>query len=118
MADMVRLPDGSLIMMGRPKPATPPGVLDRLKAGLARILPQRFDPKPAPWWIAQPQGAAPAPPPIPANVVAGKLNPFAEVEAESARQEAIAGELGDFSRRVMASPQLIQGKWFSAPVPK
>lgn len=112
---MVRLPDGSIIMTGHRAPVQQPGLLDRLKA----LLPQRFDPQPPPWWIPQAQPApSQAAPPIPAPIMAGRVNPWGEIAAQTAKQEEAASQLGELSRKVMNSPQLIEGKWFSAPTPK
>lgn len=122
MADFIRMPDGSLILTGN-RPVTIPTKLDRAKAAVSNFF-SRFRPAPpdAPaWWIPQPvppssESSAPG---IPATTALGaRVNPFAEVEAESARQQMLAAELGPFATKVMASPQLIEGKWFSAPVPK
>jgi hypothetical protein len=122
MPDFVRMPDGSLVLTGNRPVVMPTTRMDRAKAAVSGIL-SRFRPQPpAPpkWWIPQPLPpsaspvtAAPAP-----QGPALKVNPFAEVEAESARQEALAAELGPFATKVMNSPQLIEGKWFSGKVPQ
>jgi hypothetical protein len=137
--EMIRLPDGSLVMRRTPTanvdyytgarfadldPATgrlmasspvmarQPSFGQFLKEKLAGLLPQRFEAKPAPWWIAQPQQAAPAAmPPVPQNIQQGRIDPFKEIEQETNKEEALAKELGDFSTRVMNSPQIIEGDW-------
>lgn len=137
--EMIRLPDGSLVMrqvpmanvnygtmarfadLDRPPVARPqqPGFGQFLREKLASVLPNRFEPKPAPWWIPQ-EGAAAAPamPPVPQNVQRGRIDPFKEIEAEVNREENIAKELGAFSKAVMDSPELIEGKWLSSPIRK
>lgn len=123
MADFVRMPDGSLILTGN-RPVVVPTKLDRAKAAVSNFI-SRFrpaPPSPPAWWIPQPVPASstsPAPGPIvPTAAPGARVNPFAEVEAESARQQMLAAELGPFAAKVMNSPQLIEGKWLSAPVPK
>lgn len=115
--EFVRLPDGSLVMTGN-RPAPSIGMLDRLRAAASRFIPSglRGGGEPAvPWWIAQPapQQEAASAAPAPIVISTNKVDPWAAVEREAAHEQAIADQLGDFSRRVMASPQLIEGKWFS-----
>lgn len=143
--EMIRLPNGSLIMRQVPKANVDYSTMARfadldprtgqlmasapamerkptfgqfLREKLAGVLPNRFESKPAPWWIPQGGAARPEMPPLPQNVQQGRIDPFKEIEAEVNREENIARELGEFSRKVMASPELIEGKWFSSPVRK
>lgn len=115
MADFVRLPDGSLILTGN-RPVVVPTKLDRAKAAVSNFI-SRFrpaPPTPPAWWIPQPVPASSPPAtgvPVATAAPGARVNPFAEVEAESARQAMLAAELGPFATRVMNSPQLIEGKW-------
>jgi hypothetical protein len=117
--DFVRMPDGSLVMTGRSQ-VQAPSVLDRLKAAASSVIPaglmRRSEPA-VPWWIAQPQAAqagGPAPLPMPTNApVAKGQSDWDAIAREAAHEQALAAQLGDFSTRVMNSPQLIEGKWFS-----
>lgn len=116
--DFVRLPDGSLIMTGN-KPVQQPGMLDRLRAAASSIIPagmfKRTAEPSVPWWIAQPQsavqGAAQAPAPTNAPSAPGQ-QAWDAIAKEAAHEEAIASQLGDVSKRILASPQLVEGKWF------
>jgi len=113
MPDFVKMPDGSLIMVGTPK--AQPSAWERFKATV-KAIPDRFRPKPAPWWIAQPQAPVVqarevqvpvmqqtaqqllAPPPG-----AAPVNDFEEAEKEANKRAAIVKQLGDVPRNVLAS---------------
>ena len=115
--DFVRLPDGSLIMTGN-RQVQQPGMLDRLRAAASSIIPagifKRTAEPSVPWWIAQPQvaaqGAAPAPAPTNAPSAPGQ-QAWDAIAKEAAHEEAIKNQLGDFSQKVLNSPQLIEGRW-------
>lgn len=115
-SDFVRLPDGSLVMTGN-RQVQQPGMLDRLRAAASQIIPagmfaRAAEPAP-PWWIQQPQPvsvAATVPTNAPSKPGQGDWDAIAR---ESAHEQAIAATLGDFSNRVMNSPELIEGHWFS-----
>jgi len=112
MPDFVKMPDGSLIMVGKPAPKQ--SAWERFKATV-RAIPDRFSPKPAPWWIEQPRQAAPvvqAREAVPvmqqtaqqltaAPTVA--VNDFEEAEKEAAKRAAIVQQFGDVPRRILAS---------------
>jgi len=117
--DFVRLPDGSLIMTGN-RQVQQPGMLDRLRAAASSIIPagmfKRTAEPSVPWWIAQPQaaaqGAAPVPAPTNAPSARGQED-WNAIAREAAHEEAIASQLGDVSKRILASPELIEGRWFA-----
>lgn len=116
-----KLPDGSLIMRGQPKPTEqPPGFF----AGLRQWAQEKLSPtpaQPAPFWIPE---AAPAAPPPPAVAGPGAPLPsyndaaWNEIAAKAADQERVARELGTVSSNIMNNERLIQGKWFSPTAPK
>lgn len=116
--EFVRMPDGSLVMTGQRQVQTP-GMFDRLKAAASSIIPaglfQRNAEPAVPWWIAQPaateavtQAVAPAP-----VMQGGKVDPWEAIAKESAHEQGLANELSGFSKAVMASPQLIEGRWIT-----
>jgi hypothetical protein len=121
--DMVKLPDGSLIMTGKAKPVeAKPGVL----AGLRNFFASKLASAPAPqdqYWIPQP--AAPVAP-VAAPVVAGGPgtplpaynDPWGEIEQVANREKALADQLGTASKNILNNERLIQGKWFSNSAPK
>lgn len=111
MPDFVKMPDGSLIMVGTPKPQ--PSAWERFKAAV-KSIPDRFSPKPAPWWIAQPQAVQALEPVVKVPVMqqtaqqltaapAVPVNDFDEAEKEAAKRQAIVQQLGTLPRNVMAS---------------
>jgi hypothetical protein len=119
--DFTRTADGSLIMR-RPQPIeSKPGFLAGL---LQRFMPQKPVDR---YWI--PPEAAPAPatnapvvaPPASVPVALGALPAYngsqaaqwAEIENEVAKEKAIADQLGGVSKKILASPQLIEGKWIN-----
>lgn len=103
MADFIKMPDGSLIMVGKPAPK--PSAWERFKATV-RAIPDRFSPKPAPWWIEQRQAVqarAPVAPAQPVAVQQAGPTGFGEAEAETARMQRINREFGTLPQRVLAS---------------
>jgi hypothetical protein len=120
--DMVKLPDGSLIMRGAPKPVeAKPGVL----AGLRNFFASKLAPAPAPqdqYWIPQP--AAPVAPVAapPALVAPGAPLPaydaWSAIEEEANKEQRIKEQLGGISSNILNNERLIQGKWFNPRAPK
>jgi len=112
-----RMPDGSLVMVGNRQPMQRPGMLDRLRAAASQFIPAGLTSRAAepsvPWWIAQPQSApvAAAPPTAAAPSAPGQQD-WDAISREAAHEEALAAQLGDVSKRILASPQLVEGKWF------
>ena len=106
MSDFVRLPDGSLILTGD---KVPPSLWDRIKAGASAILPERFNPKPAPWWIPAPQTvqARPAPPPVAASRPVPSAKEWGEAESETLHRQRINEAMGTFPGRVLASKYFV-----------
>lgn len=115
MPDFVKMPDGSLIMVGQPRQQ--PSAWERFKATV-KSIPDRFSAKPAPWWIEQPRQAPVvvqarepmipvmqqtaqqllAPPPS-----AAPVNDFEEAEKEAKKRAEIVKQFGDVPRRILAS---------------
>jgi len=118
-ADFVRMPDGSLVMTGN-RQVQQPGMLDRLRAAASSIIPVGLFNKSAepaaPWWIAQPQASsqgASSPVPAPTNAPSARgQQEWDAIAREAAHEEAIANQLGDVSKSILASPQLIEGRWW------
>lgn len=114
---VLRMPDGSLIMRGAPAPRA--SMLDRLKGAASQFISMgnRSQTPEVPWWIAGPtQEVKQATAPVP--VQGGKVDPWAAIEKEAAHEEAVRSQLGDFSKKVLASPQLMEGRWITGKVPQ
>jgi len=113
MPDFVKMPDGSMIMVGAPK--AQPSAWERFKTAV-KSIPDRFSPKPAPWWIEQPRAM-----PVQARepmvnvpvmqqtaqqltaAPAVAVDDFEEAEREAAKRAAIVQQLGSVPRNVLAS---------------
>lgn len=119
MPDFVKMPDGSLIMVGAPKPQL--SAWERFK-NTVKSIPDRFSPKPAPWWIEQPRAmpvqAREAQVPVMQQTAqqllapspgAAPVNDFEEIAKEEAKRSALVKQLGDVPRNVLAS-QFFVGK--------
>lgn len=117
MPDFIRLPDGSLVMHGAPKPPASSG--GGLKAALAGFMDaMRGAPKPEQWWIEKPKTVqARAPVAVPSAAPASNApalpayNQWNEINAAAAGRERIKQGLGDFPKRMMAS-SLVEGRLF------
>lgn len=104
MPEFTRLPDGSLILRGTPAPAKPSG----LKAALMGFMDaMRGAPKPEQWWIEKPKVASAAPAPSAPALPA--YNAWGDIEKEMAERDRITSGLGEFPKRMLASP-LAEGR--------
>lgn len=113
MPDFIRLPDGSLVMHGAPKPpasesygfkAALRGFMDAMR-GVPRPAPA---PEPAPAPAAAP-AAAPAPASASNAPALPPYNAWGEIDAAVADRDRIKQGLGEFPQRMMASP-LVEGR--------
>lgn len=113
MPDFVKMPDGSLVLIGKPAPKQ--SAWERFKSTV-RAIPDRFSPKPAPWWIEQPRQVEA--PPVQARVPvmqmtaqqllapppgATPVNDFEEAEKQANKRAQIVRELGPVPRQILAS---------------
>ena len=108
MPEFTRTPEGALILRGQPAP--PKTASSSLTAALKGFMDaMRGVPKSEQWWIEKPRQAS-----VPVSVAAPALpsyNQWNEIDKAAAERARIKSQLGEFPKRMMASP-LVEGRLF------
>lgn len=98
------------MVLRRPPVESRPGFLAGL---LQRLMPRKAQEQP--YWLPSPETVQARPSPVQqvatAPAALPDYSPWAEIEEQVARERAIAEQIGPVSKRILESPEIVEGRW-------